>query len=162
MTGRTARAVLMLGGALCLGGGCGGGGGGGSPDLAAVVEVTYGDTGSKSGLTYLDDGPVRIVLADWLEDFPNPGYLQHVLRHELFHALTGIREHPTDPACVSCDDRSPNSGPLAMPCAWEREEMRASERAPMRVRFGGHLAEIWDAATWWNQGVLAVVFEVVE
>ena len=40
--------------------------------------------------------------------------------------------------------------------------MRASPRAPMRVRFAGHFTEIWDAATWWNQGILSVVFEVVE
>lgn len=149
------RAVLLAVLALF---GCGGGGAG--PDLSAVVEVTYGETGDKAGLTYLDDGPVRIVLASWLEDFPNQGYLQHTLRHEMFHAATLIAGHPTDPACVSEANRSPYEPPLSMPCAWEREEMRAV--APIRVRFVGHYDEAWDAAVWWNQAILSAVIEVVE
>lgn len=137
-----------------------GGGGVGVPDLAAVVEVTFGETGEKSGLTYLDDGPTRIVLADWLRDFPNPQYLQHVLRHEVFHAVTRIREHPSDVMCVSADDRSPYDGTLDKPCPWERDEMRAG--TPIRLRFAGYEDEAWDAAYWWNNAILSVMVEVAE
>ncbi len=139
--------------------GCGGGGAG-TPDLGAVVTVEYGDTGGFAGLTYLDDGPVRIVLATWLRDFPNAEYRQHTLRHELWHAATRIHGHPTDPMCVSADDRSPYAGPLDRPCPVEREQMRASD--PIRVRFAGHYAEAWDAATWWNYETGANIVEVVE
>lgn len=136
-----------------------GGGGVGTPDLGAVVEIQYGETGDKAGLTYLDDGPVRIVLATWLRDF-DAGYRQHVLRHELWHAVTRIRGHSVDPACVSCDNRSPYEGALDKPCPVERDQMRASD--PIRVRFVGHYDEAWLAATWWNEAILAVVVEVVE
>jgi len=137
-----------------------GGGGVLTPDLGAVVEVSYGDTAGYAGLTYLDDGPARIVLASWLEDFPNAEYRAHVLRHEMYHAVTRFKTHSENPSCVSCDNRSPYEGTLAMPCPVERDEMRASD--PIRVRWVGHTEELYESARWWNESILAVVIEVVE
>jgi len=129
------------------------------PDPSAIVEVAYGETGGSSGLTYLDSGPTRIVLARWLELFPNPEYRQHVLRHEMWHAVTRIKTHSTDVTCVSCDNRSPYEPILTHPCDAERQEMRASD--PIRVRWAGHFAEVEEAATWWNANVGANVVEAV-
>lgn len=145
------RRAWMLAAAMLVG--CGGGGVGSEPQ-AGVVVVTYGNAGQYAGLTTFGDGPTRIVLAEWLRDFPDVRYRAYILRHELWHAMTGIQVHAEDETCVSSDYVNPYDFPvIETPCEVERAQVLASPYTPIIVRFDEATDELYNAAQFWNLGV---------
>ena len=108
-----------------------------------------------NGLTYFYASGTRRIDVDYsLHGTP---FLAAVLRHEIWHAVTGEAGHSSDPSCVSY---SPAPS-IFIACGSEASEMIAATEAGLaRVSFPDDPTALADAAWWWNWSCNEYVMEV--
>lgn len=136
---------------------CGGGGDTTDAPMDAPVVVVFGALDdSRSGQCDWESGsPVTITIDP---AFAQGGYEDAVLRHELWHALTRIKDHAENPSCISY---TPAPDPLRGACYEERLQVVRSPFVPIRVSFPDDPDALVRAAAWWNQTMGFYVVEVV-
>ncbi len=132
-----ARSAIALGVALMLGS-CGGG----SPAPTTFVSIAYVDLSDAAGKTYFDGGTRIEIDAAYTGEF-----LTATLRHEMWHAMTGIVTHSPFEDCMSY---SPAPDGLVACCPSERIQVLAARMMPMAFSFPEEPEALEDAIQWWN------------